>query len=51
MDDWTKAPCGCGFGIVGDAFVIEPCSLSCDVCLYALSETQAQGKPVTQVTV
>lgn len=45
-DDWLVAPCGCGFGSVGDAFVIEPCSLTCEIYLYAVAENRRQGKPI-----
>lgn len=43
----TEAPCGCRFGTVGDAFVFQPCSLTCDLLAYVKRETAAQGKTVT----
>ena len=46
---WEVLPCGCGIGNVDDSFVIEPCSLTCENYLYAVAETQRQGKPITMV--
>lgn len=43
------APCGCRFGVVGDAFVIEPCDLDCEVYTYAVEEGRRQQKEPTFV--
>lgn len=47
--EWTVAPCGCGFGVVGDAFVIEPCDMLCPTYLYVVAESERQGKPRSMI--
>lgn len=48
-----RLPCGCR--ISSDpktrAFLIEPCSLTCEYYLYSLDETQRQGKQVVAIDV
>lgn len=44
VEEAITAPCGCWFGSIDDAFVIEPCSLLCPLYLYALEEGKKQGK-------
>jgi hypothetical protein len=43
MKDAMRAPCGCKFGTVDDIFVIEPCSLTCEVYAYAHTESRKRG--------
>lgn len=45
----TTLPCGCRMSTVGDAFVFEPCSPSCEYYLYALNESKRQGKPIPKL--
>jgi hypothetical protein len=47
--DMTKAPCGCVFGSVNDVFVIEPCSDTCEVYAYAVTESRKKGMPVGEI--
>jgi hypothetical protein len=42
--DWHRLPCGCQFGTVGAAFVIEPCQLTCPTYLMAIDESDRRGK-------
>lgn len=39
-------PCGCKMGVIGDAFVMEPCNSECDLYNYALERTARLGKPI-----
>lgn len=41
-----RLPCGCVFDTVGDAFVCQPCSLTCEYYRYYLASAARQGKPV-----
>lgn len=49
ITDAVRAPCGCVFGTIGDTFVIEPCSETCEVYAYAHEQSRKQGKPITEV--
>ena len=44
--DQVDAPCGCSFWTEADAFVIKPCSPSCEVYQYAVGQTMLQHKPM-----
>lgn len=46
----TRLPCGCVIDTVGDAFVMQPCSLDCHYFRYAMAESKRQGKPVQTIT-
>ncbi len=49
--DVLRAPCGCVFATLGDAFLVLPHSLRCEVYRYAVAESKRQGKPLSvQVT-
>lgn len=37
--------CGCLMGVVGEAFVMEPCSGRCDVFIYAVRHRE-RGRPI-----
>lgn len=41
-----RYPCGCRMGVVGDAFVMEPCSGRCKYFRYAMAESRRLGHPV-----
>lgn len=45
IDSWTVAPCGCGFGLVGDTYVHEPCRVDCELFLWALEQIEQLGIP------
>lgn len=38
--------CGCEIGNIGDAFVIRPCSMTCEKYRYAVAEGKRQSKPM-----
>lgn len=40
-----KLPCGCAMSTVDDAFVFEPCSLTCEYYLYVQQQMAAKGMP------
>jgi hypothetical protein len=42
-----RAPCGCQWGTVDDAFIFEPCSTDCDLLEYVQAEATRTGKPLT----
>lgn len=44
-----RLPCGCRHGLVGEAFVFEPCALDCEFYLYVLAESERQAKPVRTI--
>lgn len=44
-----KAPCGCVFGTVDDVFVIEPCSETCEVYAYAVTESRKRQNVTAQI--
>lgn len=45
----TKVTCGCVFGAVDGVFVMEPCSPTCEVYAYAVTEARKSGKPIDQI--
>jgi hypothetical protein len=45
-----RLPCGCVIGDgPGDAFVMQPCSPTCEYYRYFLAESARQGKPISYV--
>jgi hypothetical protein len=48
-DRAVRLPCGCVIDTVGDAFVMQPCSLDCHYFRYAMDEAKRQGKPVQTI--
>lgn len=49
---WVIEPCGCGHGLIDDAFVIEPCSGLCPFYReVATMAKQAHGRPPTYLHV
>jgi hypothetical protein len=44
-----RFPCGCRMGVVGDAFVMEPCSGRCPYFRYAMAQSRRLGRPVSLV--
>lgn len=46
MTNRMVLPCGCVIGEHAEAFVIVPCSPTCEYYQYALEESARQGKPI-----
>jgi hypothetical protein len=49
LTDAERLPCGCVIGHHGDAFVIQPCSPTCEYYRYFLAESARQAKPIRYV--
>lgn len=49
LTDVERLPCGCVIGNAGDAFVMQPCSPTCEYYLYFLAESGRQAKPVEYI--
>lgn len=49
--DWMTAECGCRFATdaVTETFIFEPCSLTCELYVYAVAAAERQGKPMTHI--
>lgn len=47
--DVVVADCGCKFWTQGDALVVVPCSKSCPLYLWTLSEIERQQKPIHKI--
>lgn len=41
-----RLPCGCVIDTIGDAFVMQPCSLTCTYYRYAMEQAEKMAKPV-----
>lgn len=46
-----KLPCGCEMEKQGNAFMVKPCSLTCEYYLYVLEQSKRKNTPVIYMKV
>jgi hypothetical protein len=51
MNDETmkRLACGCSFGNIGKAFVMRPCSPTCDLYAESIETARKQDKPIQEI--
>lgn len=43
----THFSCGCKTETIGENFIIDPCSLQCEVHLYCIEQSKRQGNVIS----
>lgn len=47
VGDETHFSCGCKTKVIGENFIIKPCSLDCEVYRYVLDESKKLGHEIS----
>jgi len=45
----TYFSCGCKTEVIGENFLISPCSLDCEVYLYCIEQSKRQGNTISVI--
>ena len=49
VDSQTHFSCGCKTEVIGGNFLIDPCSLDCEVYLYCIEQSKRQGNVISVI--